>query len=102
MPESAPAYERLVLADDLHLTWDRHLLTVASSRWDPGAFLYDIEYLSIEVKPARGAMRIVLGARGAHIPFQVLRFELDAEAFARFDAFVGRMREHRDRLRSGA
>jgi len=97
--EPAPAYERLALADDLHLTWDRHLLTVATARWEPGVFLYDVEYLSVEAKPVRAGMRVTLGSRGVHVPFQVLRFDLDAEGFARFHAFVERVREHRDRLR---
>ena len=97
--ESASDYERLALADDLHLTRDRHLLTVATSRWEPGVFLYDLEYLAIEAKPVRSGMAVALGSRGAHVNFQVLRFTLDAKQFARFETFAARLREQREHLR---
>lgn len=94
-------YERLTLADDLHLTRDRHLLTVATSRWEPGVFVYDLEYLTVEVKPARTGTAVALGSRGAHVTFQVLRFTLDPAQYTRFDAFVARLRGHREWMRSG-
>lgn len=97
-----PPYERLALAEDLHLTWDRHLVTVATPRWEPGVFVYDIEYLTVEVKPTRGAVRVALGSRGAHFAFQVLRFELDEASFRTLEGFLARVREHRERLRAGA
>lgn len=92
--------ERLALAPDLHLTWDRHLLTVATSRWEPGIFLYDVDYLTVEAKPSRTGVKIAIGSRGAHFTFRVLRFELDPAAFARFDALIARLYAHRDRLRA--
>lgn len=98
---SSSCRERLVLADDLHLTWDRHLLTVASARWEPGLFLYDVEYLTVEAKSAREGMKVALGSRGVNFTFQVVRFELDLAAFARFDAFIARVRAYRDELRVG-
>lgn len=91
--------ERLALAPDLHLTRDQHMLTVATSRWEPGIFVYDIEYLTVEAKQARTGTKIALGSRGADFTFQVLRFELDAESFAYFDAFIARLRESRGVLR---
>lgn len=93
-------YERLALADDLHLTWHAHLLTVASARWSPGAFLYDLEYLTVEVKSKGDRVKIVIGSRGPQILFQVLRFDLDLDSYRRFEGLVGRMRAHRDLLGS--
>ena len=93
-------YERLAVADDLHLTWHAHLLTVASARWSPGVFLYDLEYLTVEMKPKGDRVKVAIGSRGAQIPFQVLRFDLDEEGYRRFEGLVGRMRAHRDLLRS--
>lgn len=95
-------YERLALAEDLHLTWQAHLLTVASTRWPPGIFLFDLEYLTVEAKPGRRGVKVAIGSRGAQIAFQVLRFDLDAGAYARLEAFVARMCEHRDLLRTMA
>ena len=92
--------ERLALADDLHLTWSGHLLTVASARWPPGIFFFDLEYLTVEVKPGRGGIKVILGSRGAQISYQVLRFELDENMYARFGALVARMVAHRDLLRA--
>ena len=95
-------YERLALAEDLHLTWQAHLLTVASTRWSPGIFLFDLEYLTVEAKPGRRGVKVAIGSRGAQITFQVLRFDLDADAFGRFEAFVARLRDHREVLRATA
>lgn len=95
-------YQRLALADDLHLTWSAHLLTVASARWTPGIFVFDLEYLTVDVKPGRSGMKVAVGSRGAQIPFQVLRFELDDAAYHRFEELVVRMREHREVLRAAA
>lgn len=100
MTDHTAPYERLALADDLHLTWDRHLISVASARWDPSVFLYDDESLAIEAKPSRAGCKVAIGARGASHPHQVLRFELSTEQFARFDACIARVRAHRDRLRA--
>ncbi|ALJ20090.1 hypothetical protein [Microbacterium sp. No. 7] len=100
MTEDTPHYRRIALADDLHLTWDRHALTLATTRWDPGTFVYDIEYLTIEALPSRGGMKVVLGSRGAHHRFAVLRFELDDPAFRRFEAFLAPVIAYRDRLRT--
>ena len=97
---TAQDFERLVLAPDLHLTRHQHLLTVATSRWEPGVFVYDLEYLTIETKPHHGGVKVALGSLGAHFTYQVLRFELDGETFARFEAFIGRMRAHRELLRA--
>ncbi|MFV0432903.1 MAG: hypothetical protein ACK5LO_02805 [Leucobacter sp.] len=99
MTEPALPYERIALADDLHLTWDRHLVTVATERWEPGVFVYDIEYLTVEVKPRRGATGVTLRSRGVNFHFRVLRFDLDETTFHRFEGFIGRVRAHRDRLR---
>jgi len=95
-------FERLALAEDLHLTWQGHLLTVASPRWPPGIFLFDLEYLTVERKPGRRGVKVAIGSRGAQIAFQVLRFDLDADALRRFEAFVSRLREHREALRAAA
>lgn len=91
---------RLALASGLHLTWDRHLLTVATAHWEPGIFIYDIEYLTVEAAPSRTGMKVALGSRGTNFTFQVLRFDLDPAAFARFDAFIALLREHREHLRA--
>ncbi|MFT4088365.1 MAG: hypothetical protein QM658_14670 [Gordonia sp. (in: high G+C Gram-positive bacteria)] len=94
-------YRRLALAPDLHLTWSAHLLTVASSRWSPGIFVYDLEYLSVEVNPSRkGGVKIVLGCRGAQILFQVLRFDLDDVQFELFRSFVADMVAYREQMRA--
>lgn len=96
----AQDFERLALAPDLHLTRHQHLLTVATSRWEPGVFVYDVEYLTIETKPHRGGVKIALGSLGAHFTYQVLRFELDGETFARFEVFIGRVRAQRELFRA--
>lgn len=95
-------YERLALAADLHLTWSAHLLTVASARWSPGVFVFDLEYLTVETKPARDGVKVAIGSRGAQIAFQVLRFDLDGQTYEHFAALVVRMCEHRELLRASA
>lgn len=102
MTDDTGLYARLALADDLHLTWDRHVVTVASPRWDPSIFVYDVEYLTIDAKPSRAGYQVVIAARGASHPHQVLRFELSREQFTRFDAFIVGVRVYRDRLRAAA
>ncbi|MFT4085918.1 MAG: hypothetical protein QM658_02005 [Gordonia sp. (in: high G+C Gram-positive bacteria)] len=90
-------YRRLRLADDLVVTWDRHLLTVATSRWEPGTFVYDVEFLAVGGKHTRnGGTKVALGGLGAHFRFHVLRFELDAAQFAEFDALITQVRAYRD------
>lgn len=98
--DSSRRFERLALAADLHLTWTDHLVTVATSRWEPGLFVYDLEYLTVETRPDRGRVKVVLYSRGAHVNFHVLRFELDDADYRRFEAFIGRVRAHRDRMRA--
>ncbi|QRY62096.1 hypothetical protein JVX90_17130 [Gordonia sp. PDNC005] len=83
-------YERLRLAPDLNVTRDRDFLIVSTPRWEPGTFVYDLDFLAVKSKPASGSVRVVLSARGAHVDFQVLRFELDAPMFAVFEDFLAR------------
>ncbi|GEE00298.1 hypothetical protein nbrc107696_07440 [Gordonia spumicola] len=89
----ADRYERLQLAPDLHVTRHDDFLTVASTRWTPGTFLYDLDYLVVTTKPSSTGVKVILAARGAHVDFQVLRFELDAPTWTAFDAFVARARQ---------
>lgn len=94
-------YDRLALAGDLHLTRTGHLVTVATSRWEPGIFFYDVEYLTVDVRSKGAGYRITLSGRGANPAFQVLHFELDQRQFAVFELFIGQARHFRDRLRAG-
>lgn len=89
------APERLELADDLHLTAGHGVLRVATSRWEPGIFLYDLAFLEVISRPAKRGVAVVMSARGAAFAFQVLRFELDPERHAQFSAFVERARRQR-------
>lgn len=93
-------YERFALQPDLILTWNNHFVTVSTSRWEPGVFIYDIEFLSIEMQPNRGKVKVVLYSRGEHINFNALRFELPDADYRRFESFITRLRDHRDELRT--
>lgn len=95
-------FERLVLAPDLIFTWSNHTVAVSTSRWEPGIFIYDVEFLSVEMRPDRGRVKVVVYSRGQDVHFSVLRFELDDASFRRFEAFVARVRSHRDALRAAA
>jgi hypothetical protein len=83
-------YERLRLAPDLNVTWDRAFLIVSTPRWEPGTFVYDLDFLVVKSKPDSDRVRVILSARGAHVDFQVLRFELDAPMFAVFEDLLAR------------
>lgn len=86
------ASERLELAADLHLTADRGLLIVATTRWEPGIFLYDVAFLDVVSRPGKRGVEVTISSRGVSFAFQVLRFGLDAEQHARLAAFIERAR----------
>lgn len=93
---------RVRLAEDLVVTWSDHLVTVASPRWQPGVFVYDIEFLTVTVRERAGRRVVTLASSGAAFDFQVLRIDLADAQYAQFERLVMRVRAHRDELRAAA
>ncbi len=89
-PPEAPraASYRVRIEDDLIMTLDGHLVTVATARWAPGTFVYDVAFLSVEVKEKRNEYSIVMSGIGQSINFQVLPFKLTEEKYQVFARFI--------------
>ncbi len=86
------AVDRVAVADDLHLTRIGPLVTVATTRWEPGVFVYDIAYLTVDIRPRGALRRVVMSSRGTHFAFQVLRVDMTNEEYERFASVIERAR----------
>lgn len=91
---------RIRVAADLMITLDRHLLTIATSRWEPGVLVYDVEFLAVKVEERRQDYSVTMSARGENYDFQVLRFRLPPEQHEAFARVIVAAAASRDALRA--
>jgi len=80
--------DRLWLADDIVLTRDAHLVTLASPRWEPGTLVYDVAFLRIHVTETADGLAVRLDHAGADYPHLVRRLDVPHDRVHAFRAFV--------------
>lgn len=89
---------RLRAADDLVVTHDGHLVTIASQRWEPGTFLYDVAFLELDIVDEGAQLAVTAWHAGRYAPHQLLRFPVPAALGGQLRALVEDVAEARAEL----